>query len=171
MAKEIQDLKKYQVNTTMMGANKNEIDQLVSKVAEQQHLFTEAMKQLKEWTRNASIRECYSVWAHQQANPNLVEMPVYKLIKQIYKNLEADRPMFQGFLKSEGKQILKKTKLSKSKNYQGSMEKWTRKLKKMENREPEQKATPRHQFHMPGVGHQVSTLPITSKRPSSHAQA
>ncbi|MED6165446.1 hypothetical protein PIB30_099616 [Stylosanthes scabra] len=32
MAKEIQDLKKYQVNTMMMGANKNEIDQLVSKV-------------------------------------------------------------------------------------------------------------------------------------------
>ncbi|MED6109487.1 hypothetical protein PIB30_034082 [Stylosanthes scabra] len=31
MAKKIQDLKKYQVNTTMMGANKNEIDQLVSK--------------------------------------------------------------------------------------------------------------------------------------------
>ncbi|MED6202509.1 hypothetical protein PIB30_106321 [Stylosanthes scabra] len=76
MAKEIQDLKKYQVNTTMMGANKNEIDQLVSKVGEQQHLYTEAMKQLKEWTRNAFARECYSVWAHQQANPNLIEMPV-----------------------------------------------------------------------------------------------
>ncbi|MED6198583.1 hypothetical protein PIB30_067770 [Stylosanthes scabra] len=102
MAKEIQDLKKYQVNTTMMGANKNEIDQLVSKVGEQQHLYTEAMKQLKEWTRNSSARECYSVWAHQQANPNLVEMLVYKVTKQIYKNLEADRPMFQGFLKFEG---------------------------------------------------------------------
>ncbi|MED6174781.1 hypothetical protein PIB30_072243 [Stylosanthes scabra] len=102
MAKEIQDLKKYQVNTTMMGANKNEIDQPLNKVGEQQHLYTEAMKQLKEWTRNSSVRECYSVWAHQQANPNLVEMPVYKVTKQIYKNLEVDRPMFQGFLKSEG---------------------------------------------------------------------
>ncbi|MED6149262.1 hypothetical protein PIB30_060700 [Stylosanthes scabra] len=70
MAKEIQDLKKHQVNTTMIGANKKEIDQLVNKVGEQQHMFTEAMKQLKEWTRNASAREY--------------------------------RPMFQGFLKSEG---------------------------------------------------------------------
>ncbi|MED6213369.1 hypothetical protein PIB30_092469 [Stylosanthes scabra] len=76
MAKEIQDLKKYQVNTTMMGANRNEIDQLVNKVGEQQHLYTEVMKQLKEWTRNSSARECYYVWTHQQANPNLVEMPV-----------------------------------------------------------------------------------------------
>ncbi|MED6199774.1 hypothetical protein PIB30_079034 [Stylosanthes scabra] len=48
IAKEIQDLEKYQVNTTMMGANKNEIDQLVSKVGEQQHQYTEAMRQLKE---------------------------------------------------------------------------------------------------------------------------
>ncbi|MED6127861.1 hypothetical protein PIB30_092156 [Stylosanthes scabra] len=61
-----------------MGANKNEIDQLVSKVGEQQYQYTEAMRQLKEWTRNASARECYSVWAHQQANPNLIEMPVHK---------------------------------------------------------------------------------------------
>ncbi|MED6186408.1 hypothetical protein PIB30_066389 [Stylosanthes scabra] len=151
MAKEIQDLKKYQVNTTMMGANKNEIDQLVSKVGEQQHLFTEAMKQLKEWTRNASARECYSVWAHQQANPNLVEMPVYKVTKQIYKNLDADRPMFHGFLKSEGK-----------------MDKEAGKSWKIEN----QSKRPRpgaNSSHL-GMGHQVSTLPITSKHPSSHAQ-
>ncbi|MED6199489.1 hypothetical protein PIB30_076351 [Stylosanthes scabra] len=66
------DLKKYQVNITMMGANKNEIDQLVSKVGEQQHQYTEAMRQLKKWTRNASAIECYSVWAHQQENPNLI---------------------------------------------------------------------------------------------------
>ncbi|MED6176613.1 hypothetical protein PIB30_089895 [Stylosanthes scabra] len=64
MAKEIQDLKKYQVNTTMMGANKNEVEQFMSNAVEQQGLYTEAMKQLKEWTRNASARECYSVWAH-----------------------------------------------------------------------------------------------------------
>ncbi|MED6178781.1 hypothetical protein PIB30_110893 [Stylosanthes scabra] len=38
-------------------------------------------RQLKEWTRNASARECYTVWAHQQANPNLVEMPIHKVTK------------------------------------------------------------------------------------------
>ncbi|MED6212438.1 hypothetical protein PIB30_083361, partial [Stylosanthes scabra] len=102
MAKEIQDLKKYQVNATMIGANKNEINQLVSKGGEQQHKYTEAMRQLKEWIRNASARECYAVWAHQQANPNFIEILVHKVTKQIYNNLENDRPMFHGFLKSEG---------------------------------------------------------------------
>ncbi|MED6139577.1 hypothetical protein PIB30_085209 [Stylosanthes scabra] len=57
---------------------------------EQHANFSEMQRQLKEWTRNSSARECYSVWAHQQANPNLVEMPVHKVT----------RPMFYGFLKS-----------------------------------------------------------------------
>ncbi|MED6140932.1 hypothetical protein PIB30_098365, partial [Stylosanthes scabra] len=55
-------------------------------------------RQLKEWTRNASARECYTVWVHQQANPNLVEMPVHKVTKQIYDNKDNNRPMFYGFL-------------------------------------------------------------------------
>ncbi|MED6212298.1 hypothetical protein PIB30_081981 [Stylosanthes scabra] len=110
----------------MMGANKNEIDQLVSKVGEQQHQYTEAMRHLKEWTRNASIRECYVVWAHQQTNPNLIEMPVHK-------------------------------------------EKWTRKL---ENHGKQSKRPcPGASSSRLGVGHQVSTLPVTFKHPSSHAQA
>ncbi|MED6164695.1 hypothetical protein PIB30_092632 [Stylosanthes scabra] len=58
-------------------------------------------RQLKEWTKNSSARECYSVWAHQQANPNLVEMPVHKVTKQIYDNTNNNRPMFYGLLKSD----------------------------------------------------------------------
>ncbi|MED6159877.1 hypothetical protein PIB30_046325 [Stylosanthes scabra] len=51
--------------------------------------------------KNSSARECYSVWAHQQANPNLVEMPVHKITKQIYDNSNNNRPMFYGLLKSD----------------------------------------------------------------------
>ncbi|MED6222849.1 hypothetical protein PIB30_068439 [Stylosanthes scabra] len=58
-------------------------------------------RQLRDWTRNASGRECYTVWAHQQANPNLVEMSSQKIVKQIYDNIDHKRPMFQGLLKSD----------------------------------------------------------------------
>ncbi|MED6151824.1 hypothetical protein PIB30_086076 [Stylosanthes scabra] len=59
------------------------------------------MWQLKDWTRNASARESYAVWAHQQANPNLVEMSTQKIVKQIYDNIDYKRPMFRGLLKSD----------------------------------------------------------------------
>ncbi|MED6139455.1 hypothetical protein PIB30_084031 [Stylosanthes scabra] len=70
--------------------------------SEDQHAnFSKVQRQLKEWTRNSSARECCSVWAHQQANPSLVEMPVHKVTKQIYDNANNNRPMFYGFLKSD----------------------------------------------------------------------
>ncbi|MED6201965.1 hypothetical protein PIB30_100535 [Stylosanthes scabra] len=59
--------------------------------------FTEITRQLRDWTRNASARESYSVCAHQQANPNLVEMSSQKIVKQIYDNIDHKRPMFRGF--------------------------------------------------------------------------
>ncbi|MED6200412.1 hypothetical protein PIB30_084794, partial [Stylosanthes scabra] len=57
--------------------------------------------QLKDWTRNASGRECYTVWAHQLTNPNLVELSSQKIVKQIYDNIDHKRPMFKGLLKSD----------------------------------------------------------------------
>ncbi|MED6140183.1 hypothetical protein PIB30_090721, partial [Stylosanthes scabra] len=86
--KEILDVKKHQMNTITMD----------QRAACQ---FSEVQRQLKEWTENSSARECYSVWAHQQANPNLVEMPVHKTTKQIYDNTNNNRPMFYGLLKSD----------------------------------------------------------------------
>ncbi|MED6212473.1 hypothetical protein PIB30_083643, partial [Stylosanthes scabra] len=56
---------------------------------------------LKDWTRNASGRESYIVWAHQLANPNLVEMSSQKIVKQIYDNIDRKRPRFRGLLKSD----------------------------------------------------------------------
>ncbi|MED6117145.1 hypothetical protein PIB30_107232 [Stylosanthes scabra] len=103
--KEILDVKKHQMNTVIMGSRsspqKYEPNQALMKIREQHANFSEVQRQLKEWTRNSSARECYSIWAHQQANPNLVEMPVHKVTKQIYDNANNNRPMFYGFLKSD----------------------------------------------------------------------
>ncbi|MED6172064.1 hypothetical protein PIB30_046629 [Stylosanthes scabra] len=105
LGKEILDVKKYQMSAVTMGSSsspqKYEPDQALMKIREQHANFSEIQRQLKEWTRNASARECYTVWAHQQANPNLVEMPVHKVTKQIYDNKDNNRPMFYGFLKSD----------------------------------------------------------------------
>ncbi|MED6224248.1 hypothetical protein PIB30_082200 [Stylosanthes scabra] len=105
LGKEILDVKKYQMSTVTMGSSsspqKYEPDQALMKIREQHANFSEVQRQLKEWTRNASARECYTVWAHQQANPNLVEMPVHKVTKQIYDNANNNRPMFYFFLKSD----------------------------------------------------------------------
>ncbi|MED6224273.1 hypothetical protein PIB30_082439 [Stylosanthes scabra] len=105
LGKEIFDVKKYQMSIVTMGSSsspqKYEPDQTLMKIREQHANFSEMQRQLKEWTRNSSARECYSVWAHQQANPNLVEMPVHKVTKQIYDNKDNNRPMFYGFLKSD----------------------------------------------------------------------
>ncbi|MED6176710.1 hypothetical protein PIB30_090783 [Stylosanthes scabra] len=84
--KEILDVKKYQMSAVTMGSSsspqKYEPDQALMKIREQHANFSEMQRQLKEWTRNSSARECYLVWAHQQANPNLVEMPVQKITKK-----------------------------------------------------------------------------------------
>ncbi|MED6201492.1 hypothetical protein PIB30_095582 [Stylosanthes scabra] len=105
LGKEILDVKKYQMSTVTMGSSsspqKYEPDQTLMKIREQHANFFKMQRQFKEWTRNSSARECYSVWAHQQANPNLVEMPVHKVTKQIYDNKDNNRPMFYGFLKSD----------------------------------------------------------------------
>ncbi|MED6116331.1 hypothetical protein PIB30_099322 [Stylosanthes scabra] len=77
LGKEILDVKKYQMSAVTMGSG----------------------GQLRDWTRNASARESYSVWAHQQANPNLVEMSSQKIVKQIDDNIDHKRPMFRGLRK------------------------------------------------------------------------
>ncbi|MED6116481.1 hypothetical protein PIB30_100757, partial [Stylosanthes scabra] len=103
--KEILDVKKYQMSAVTMGSSsspqKYEPDKALMKIREQHDNFSEIQRQLKEWTRNSSARECYLVWAHQQANPNLVEMPVHKITKQIYDNKDNKRLLFYGLLKSD----------------------------------------------------------------------
>ncbi|MED6175806.1 hypothetical protein PIB30_081842, partial [Stylosanthes scabra] len=68
LAAEILDVKKHQMNTVTMGSSsspqKYEPDQALMKIREQHANFSEVQRELKEWTRNSSARECYSVWAH-----------------------------------------------------------------------------------------------------------
>ncbi|MED6116418.1 hypothetical protein PIB30_100190 [Stylosanthes scabra] len=113
LGKEILDVKKYQKSAVTMGSGGSssstqpplpppyEPDQALMKIREQHATFTEICRQLKDWTRNASGRESYMVWAHQLANPNLVEMSSQKIVKQIYDNIDRKRPMFRGLLKSD----------------------------------------------------------------------
>ncbi|MED6174255.1 hypothetical protein PIB30_067337 [Stylosanthes scabra] len=107
LGKEILDVKKYQMSAVTMGPGSSsspppqtyEPDQALMKIREQHANFSEMQRQLRDWTRNASGREGYTVWAHQKANPNLVEMSSQKIVKQIYDNIDHKRPMFQGLLK------------------------------------------------------------------------
>ncbi|MED6159693.1 hypothetical protein PIB30_044558 [Stylosanthes scabra] len=110
LGKEILDVKKYQMSTVTMGfggsssspqPQRYKPDQALLKIREQHATFSEITRQLRDWTRNASARETYTVWTHQQANPNLVEMSSQKIVKQIYDNIDHKRPMFKGLLKSD----------------------------------------------------------------------
>ncbi|MED6116183.1 hypothetical protein PIB30_097791 [Stylosanthes scabra] len=50
---------------------------------------------------NTSAREAYTCWAHQQANPNLSEIPITQIPDLMQTNAEKERPMFFGCLKSD----------------------------------------------------------------------
>ncbi|MED6140464.1 hypothetical protein PIB30_093476 [Stylosanthes scabra] len=74
LGKEILDVKKYQMSAVTMGSGgsssspqpqRYEPDQALMKISEQHANFSEMQRQLRDWTRNASARETYTVWAHQ----------------------------------------------------------------------------------------------------------
>ncbi|MED6190340.1 hypothetical protein PIB30_104942, partial [Stylosanthes scabra] len=100
LAREIQEVKKYQVNQTLMGNQKGLMEKLEQSMVLQQKEMTEMKKQLKDWTRNASARDAYCCWAHQQANPNLTELPIHQIPEMMHLNAEKGRHLFYGGLKS-----------------------------------------------------------------------
>ncbi|MED6224054.1 hypothetical protein PIB30_080074 [Stylosanthes scabra] len=100
LAREIQEVKKFQVNQTLMGNQKGSMEKLEQTMVLQQKEMTEMKKQLKEWTRNASSRDAYCCWAHQQANSNLTEIPIHQISDLIHLNAEKGRHIFHGALKS-----------------------------------------------------------------------
>ncbi|MED6141733.1 hypothetical protein PIB30_106475, partial [Stylosanthes scabra] len=77
--KEIEEVKKFQVNQSLIGARRTTKEKLEERMHETRNEIIEMRKQIREWTRNASSREGYCCWAHQQANPNLVEIPPHKI--------------------------------------------------------------------------------------------
>ncbi|MED6220940.1 hypothetical protein PIB30_049626 [Stylosanthes scabra] len=99
MNKEMIDLKKWQMSETV--GRDTQMNKVIEAWTEQHGYMEDMGKQMKKWTRNASARECYDIWAHQQLNPNLVEMPVTKLTKLIYENCDKKRLAFLGCLKSD----------------------------------------------------------------------
>ncbi|MED6162810.1 hypothetical protein PIB30_074041 [Stylosanthes scabra] len=100
MAKEIEDVKKFQVNQTLMGFRRSPIEKLEKRVHAYQNEIIEMRKQTKEWSKNAPSREAYSCWAHQQANPNLVDIPIHKIPDLVHENAAKGRHIFYGALKS-----------------------------------------------------------------------
>ncbi|MED6127997.1 hypothetical protein PIB30_093399 [Stylosanthes scabra] len=94
------EVKKFQVNQTLMGNQKGSMEKLKQTMGMQKKEMTEIKKQLKEWTINASLRDAYCCWAHQQANPNLTEIPVHQIPDLMHFNAEKGRHLFYGGLKS-----------------------------------------------------------------------
>ncbi|MED6147854.1 hypothetical protein PIB30_047782 [Stylosanthes scabra] len=100
LAREIQEVKKFQVNQTLMGNRKEPIEKLEQTMGMQQKEMMEIKKQLKEWTRNPSSRDAYCCWAHQQVYPNLTEIPIHQTPDLIQANAEKGWHIFYGGLKS-----------------------------------------------------------------------
>ncbi|MED6200147.1 hypothetical protein PIB30_082356 [Stylosanthes scabra] len=100
LAREIQEVKKFQVNQTLMGNQKGSMEKLEQTMVLQHKGMTEMKRQLKDWIRNASSRDAYCCWAHQQANPNLTEIPIHQIPDLMHLNAEKGRHLFYGGLKS-----------------------------------------------------------------------
>ncbi|MED6175626.1 hypothetical protein PIB30_080173 [Stylosanthes scabra] len=100
MAKEIQEVKKFQVNQTLMQFHRDLLEKMEERIHETRNEIIEMHSQIKDWTKNASAREAYCCWAHQQANPNLVPIPLHDIPKFVHENPEKKRHIFHGALKT-----------------------------------------------------------------------
>ncbi|MED6175317.1 hypothetical protein PIB30_077224 [Stylosanthes scabra] len=62
-------------------------------------------RQREEEMNQERMRVCesdhHTCWAHQQANPNLCEIPITQILDLMQTNAEKGRPMFYGCLKSD----------------------------------------------------------------------
>ncbi|MED6122913.1 hypothetical protein PIB30_044347 [Stylosanthes scabra] len=102
LAREIQEVRKSQISQTLVNNKRLETEKNLQQAVERQGRdIAEIRKQLTLWTRNTSAREAYTCWAHQQANPNLSEIPITQIPDLMQTNAEKGRPMFYGCLKSD----------------------------------------------------------------------
>ncbi|MED6124855.1 hypothetical protein PIB30_062905 [Stylosanthes scabra] len=102
LAKEIQEVQKSQITQTLANNKRLETEKNMQLAMERTGRdIVETRKQLNLWTRNTSAREAYTCWAHQQANPNLSEIPITQILDLMQTNAEKERPMFYGCLKSD----------------------------------------------------------------------
>ncbi|MED6141280.1 hypothetical protein PIB30_101765 [Stylosanthes scabra] len=102
LAREIQEVRKSQISQTLVNNKRLETEKNLQLATERQGRdIVEMRKQLTLWTRNTSAREAYTCWAHQQANPNLSEIPITQIPDLMQTNAEKGRPKFYGCLKSD----------------------------------------------------------------------
>ncbi|MED6115876.1 hypothetical protein PIB30_094847 [Stylosanthes scabra] len=100
LAKEIKEVQKSQITQTLVNNKRLETEKNMQQAMEKQGRdIAEMRKQLTLWTRNTSAREAYTCWAHQQANPNLSEIPITQIPDLMQTNAEKGSPMFYGCLK------------------------------------------------------------------------
>ncbi|MED6177221.1 hypothetical protein PIB30_095963 [Stylosanthes scabra] len=80
LAREIQKVRKSQISQTLVNNKRLETENNLQQAVERQGRDIAKMrKQLTLWTRNTSAREAYTCWAHEQANPNLSEIPITQI--------------------------------------------------------------------------------------------
>ncbi|MED6116876.1 hypothetical protein PIB30_104479 [Stylosanthes scabra] len=100
-----QQQQNFQSMTEMMNNIQIETLNYFEEFKNQQSSYLEELKAMKERQEelfaNQNRQECYDIWAHQQANPRLAEMPAHRVTKQFYENIERKRSPFYGFLKSD----------------------------------------------------------------------
>ncbi|MED6137975.1 hypothetical protein PIB30_070005 [Stylosanthes scabra] len=95
LAREIQEVRKSQISQTLVNKKRLETEKNLQQAMERQG------KDIAEMRKNTSAREAYTCWAHQQANPNLSEIPITQIPDLMQTNAEKGRPMFYGCLKSD----------------------------------------------------------------------
>ncbi|MED6163860.1 hypothetical protein PIB30_084093 [Stylosanthes scabra] len=97
-----QEMLAREIQETLVNNKRDETEKNLQQAVERQGRdIAEMKKQLNLWTRNTSAREVYTCWAHQQANPNLGEIPITQIPNLMQTNAEKGRPMFFGCLKSD----------------------------------------------------------------------
>ncbi|MED6186341.1 hypothetical protein PIB30_065707 [Stylosanthes scabra] len=102
LAREIQEVRKNQISQTLVNNKRLETEKNLQQAMEKQgREIVEMRKKLTLWTRNTSAREAYTCWAHQQANPNLSEIPITQILDLMQTNAEKGRPMSYGCLKPD----------------------------------------------------------------------
>ncbi|MED6211701.1 hypothetical protein PIB30_076209 [Stylosanthes scabra] len=158
--KEIEEVKKFQVNQTLMGARRTTEKKFEERMHETRNEIIEMRKQIRDWTRNVSSREGYCCWAHQQANPNLVEIPPHKIPDFLHNNVANKKDPYFGALKSD---------LQQGESSQEKEQKEAWKERKEQNRATGQKQsysnhnrglTPRHHYPRLGVAELASYLSL-----------
>ncbi|MED6177412.1 hypothetical protein PIB30_097865 [Stylosanthes scabra] len=100
IAKEIDEIKRFQVGQTMMASSQTDpIEKVNMTLEEHRNEMIMIKRQLKEWTKNASYKDTYYCWAIQQSNPNLTV--THRIPEIMQENAEKGRNIFYGFLKSD----------------------------------------------------------------------